>query len=207
MLIKFRGGALTKHDFKLVKEGIELTKDFFTQEDFIKVGAFGVIAVILILVSIFIKNKEFKYEFKNLSNVFIVLIGISLGSTFILKTTNVLTLNMSTLADSSAKNGFVYYFTDNLISSSMKRPFNYGKQAMINIEKELSQHKEEIIKDKDSKQNPNIIAVQLESLFDPTTLKGFTFSEDPMSYMRQLTRKYTSGKLTVPTIGCGTARS
>jgi len=54
---------------------------------------------------------------------------------------------------------------------------------------------------------PNIIIVQLESFFDPTFVKGLTFSEDPIPNFRKLKENNTSGILYVPTVGGGTANT
>ena len=42
---------------------------------------------------------------------------------------------------------------------------------------------------------PNIIFVQLESLFDPTHIKGMEFSEEPLPYLNYLYDTYPSGYL------------
>lgn len=54
---------------------------------------------------------------------------------------------------------------------------------------------------------PNIIFVQLESFFDPYTVAGLEFSEDPIPYWRELTQQYTAGALYVPSVGAGTANT
>lgn len=54
---------------------------------------------------------------------------------------------------------------------------------------------------------PNIIFVQLESFFDPTTILGSTFTEDPLPNYHRLMREFSSGNLIVPSIGAGTANT
>lgn len=54
---------------------------------------------------------------------------------------------------------------------------------------------------------PNIIFVQLESFFDPYTVAGLEFSEDPIPFWRKLTQQYTTGQLYVPSVGAGTANT
>ncbi|MBK5262794.1 MAG: LTA synthase family protein [Peptostreptococcaceae bacterium] len=53
----------------------------------------------------------------------------------------------------------------------------------------------------------NIIMVQLESFFDPTTLKDVTFSGDPIPNFRKLQESGSSGYITVPSVGAGTANT
>ncbi len=54
---------------------------------------------------------------------------------------------------------------------------------------------------------PNIIMIQLESFFDPSYLKNYTFSENPIPYFTALKEQYTSGFLTVPVVGAGTSNT
>ncbi len=54
---------------------------------------------------------------------------------------------------------------------------------------------------------PNIIFVQLESFYDLKLLSGFEFSEDPTPVFTNLKNTCTSGILTVPSIGAGTANT
>lgn len=54
---------------------------------------------------------------------------------------------------------------------------------------------------------PNIIFVQLESFYDFSLLDGFSFSEDPTPIFTSLRQSCTSGLLTVPSIGAGTANT
>ncbi len=59
----------------------------------------------------------------------------------------------------------------------------------------------------ESHDHPNVIFLQLESFFDPTTLKGLTFSKDPIPNFRKLCETYTSGELYVPTVAGGTVNT
>lgn len=54
---------------------------------------------------------------------------------------------------------------------------------------------------------PNIIFLQLESFFDPTTITGSTFTEDPIPTFHKLMENFTSGYLSVPSVGAGTANT
>ena len=56
-------------------------------------------------------------------------------------------------------------------------------------------------------EHPNFIFLQLESFFDPTYINGASFSSDPVPNFRRLKENYSSGFLTVPSIGAGTANT
>lgn len=54
---------------------------------------------------------------------------------------------------------------------------------------------------------PNIIVIQLESIFDTKYMKDFHTSEDPMPTLTKLKKNYSWGLLTVPAVGAGTANT
>ncbi len=56
-------------------------------------------------------------------------------------------------------------------------------------------------------ETPNIIFLQLESFFDPTTILGSSFTSDPLPNFHRLMEEYTSGNLSVPSVGAGTANT
>lgn len=58
-----------------------------------------------------------------------------------------------------------------------------------------------------SREYPNIIVIQIESVFDTKYMKDFYASENPMPFLAKLKRKYSSGLFTVPAVGAGTANT
>lgn len=60
---------------------------------------------------------------------------------------------------------------------------------------------------KATKEYPNIIVIQLESIFDTKYMKDFWASEDPMPTLTKLKKEYSSGLFTVPAVGAGTANT
>lgn len=60
-------------------------------------------------------------------------------------------------------------------------------------------------KSKTEEIKPNIIMIMSESFFDPTRMKNVTFSKDPIPTVREMTKKYTSGKLITSTFGGATS--
>lgn len=56
-------------------------------------------------------------------------------------------------------------------------------------------------------EHPNFVFVQLESFFDPTHISGIELSDDPIPTFRNLKEQCSSGFLTVPSVGAGTANT
>lgn len=61
--------------------------------------------------------------------------------------------------------------------------------------------------EKATEEYPNIIVIQLESIFDTKYMKDFWASEDPMPTLTKLKKQYSSGLFTVPAVGAGTANT
>jgi phosphoglycerol transferase MdoB-like AlkP superfamily enzyme len=57
------------------------------------------------------------------------------------------------------------------------------------------------------KQDPDIVAVMVESMFDPTLIPGIHFSEDPLAALRDLEYPTSRTSLLVPVYGNGTANT
>ncbi len=56
-------------------------------------------------------------------------------------------------------------------------------------------------------EKPNVIVIQLESIFDVKYMKDFVVSENPMPTYSRLKNKFSSGLFTVPAVGAGTANT
>ena len=55
--------------------------------------------------------------------------------------------------------------------------------------------------------NPNIIIVQLESFINPNWITDITLNKNPVSNFEQLSSEFTSGLISVPALGGGTANT
>ncbi len=82
-----------------------------------------------------------------------------------------------------------------------------GDTDIENAAKEAGVNAEVIKSDKATEETPNVIMLQMESFFDVKHLKNVTFSEDPVPVFTSLKENYTSGWLTTPSFGAGTANT
>ena len=104
--------------------------------------------------------------------------------------------------------GVVYCFTNTWLNTGISKPNGYSEDLILNIfdKKELGDDNAMLLKKKDVDENyPNILFLQLESFIDPTTVKSIELSKDPCPNFRKLYSQYSSGELTVPACGAGTA--
>lgn len=101
------------------------------------------------------------------------------------------------------EDGFLYSFLASYESQVGYIPKNYDEESLKAI-KELIQS-EMIKQNKNLKQKPNIIFLQVESFIDPYSLKGVTYDKDPVPCMRPYMEGKEGGILKMPDIN--TART
>ena len=87
----------------------------------------------------------------------------------------------------------------------MSKPDDYSEQKIASIEKNANDTKKETTVTK--KNAPNIICILLESFCDPDEIKFLNYNQDPIPTFHNLEKNYTSGYLTVPVVGAGTANT
>ena len=179
------------------------------------------LAIIGIIVAFFLapKSKQKIHYKKNLS-IFVAGILSFLIFTQVVIKTDVIATYFGNIAFAYLDYGFPYCFTNTLLNTGISRPINYSEEKVKNIFDDLVLAPEEESFDDANltastdnnlqvtqKKSPNIIMLQLESFFDPTHMKDLEFSEDPVPNFRKLKEEFSSGYLTVPSVGAGTANT
>ncbi len=101
--------------------------------------------------------------------------------------------------------GFVYSFSTGVLDRGMDEPKNYNEETIDSIMDAVADSKEETTVTAETA--PNIICVLLESFVDPNEFNFMTYSQDPTPFYHYLKENFTTGYLTVPVIGAGTANS
>ena len=124
-----------------------------------------------------------------------------MGSIITLRTADVIPRTVPNIADAYKDYGFAYCFTMGFIDRGINEPEDYNAELIKEISEQIG--KESALPEK----TPNVIFVQMESFFDVNRLKGVTYSAQPMPNYTYLMENYTSGYLTVPSIGAGTANT
>lgn len=119
------------------------------------------------------------------------------------------------LSDTYRDYGFTYCFLAGIVDRGISKPSGYDNDFRDVISDIISDEPTKTpgrdttdsAPDQPPEQLPNIIFVQLESFFDPSYLKGFSFSENPTPVFSELKKNYSHGRLRVPTYGGGTANT
>ncbi len=172
--------------------------------------AIAAVAIIAGLVLLFIKGpKAENYNWKKGVASFLVIVIAMLAVWTGAVRMNVVSTYFGNLPYAYRDYGIPYSFISTWVITGIGEPDEYSEEYIqdgIFINGELGEDGifTPEITDEDE-DYPNIIFLQLESFIDPTLFKDFEYSQDPMPYYRQLMEEYSSGMLTVPSVGAGTA--
>lgn len=95
--------------------------------------------------------------------------------------------------------GFAYCFSTSVIDRGVEKPEEYSEQSVQAIADELRVNT--------TGARANIIFVQLESFFDPARYSGVELEQNPIPNYTKLKSYCSTGYLSMPSIGAGTANS
>jgi len=109
----------------------------------------------------------------------------------------------SNIAQGYENYGFVYGFSSSVVDRGMHKPSDYSKDTINKIESSV-QTEETSVSQEDM---PNIVVVLLESFIDPSDVSFLECSEDPIPNFHNLESNYSTGYMTVPVVGAGTANT
>ena len=172
----------------------------------------GVILLSITLVYLFLKlpqNRENR-SFVKAFGLLIIFIFTSTSLTNMAVTAHTLSDDFENLGYAYENYGFAYCFFNSIVDVGIEQPKNYSEQTINEITSKLDTSylsTEQVIKTEATNEKPNVIMIQLESFIDPNIIKSITYNEDPVPTFSYLKDNFTTGKLTVPSIGAGTANT
>ena len=205
----------TAPDVKNLEDLTDIINRYFTVSVIVWI-CIAVVAAVFVIVWICVHSRKIndKINYLKCGLVSALTFGFLMLYLHIANATGLLAVNFSNLRQAYRDYGFNYCFLSSAFNSGVKKPKNYNKENVENVVDNIQetttgeQQTEPHPDDKpDDKEYPNIIYVQLESLFDPTWLNGLEFSEDPMPNLRKMREEYSSGYFSVPSFGAGTANT
>jgi len=175
----------------------------------------GIVAIVIAFLLLFLKGpkKQTKVNIKRNLLVSVLVILCAFGGTFGLIKVNVLSTFFGNLAYAYQDYGVPYCFINTWLNTGIHKPANYSEASVKKIfNKSEYTGKNETMKLTQSniantKKYPNVIFLQLESFVDPELFTDVKLSQDPIPYYRSLMKNYSSGSLTVPACGAGTANT
>lgn len=209
VILTQRMTPFTVKDLSNLNDGLTIVTNYLSNYEIIGAIAAGLIAVGL-LVLLFIKGPQKRDGVKRKRNLVAVLLVIAftfLSSSFVIRAGIVQTF-FGNLAYAYRDYGVVYCFVNTWLNTGISKPDGYSKEEILSIfdKKELGNDNAMLLTQKDEdEEHPNILFLQLESFIDPMTIQSIQLSQDPCPNFRRLMQTYSSGELTVPACGAGTA--
>lgn len=132
------------------------------------------------------------------------LVGLPITTTAA-QSSNILASYFSNIAQGYSDYGFVYGFSTSVVGRGMDKPADYSEETVDAITTLVDSASSDTTVSKGSE--PNIICVLLESFCDPYEVNFLKMSEDPIPNFHALESNYSTGYLTVPVVGAGTANT
>ncbi|MDO4356502.1 MAG: LTA synthase family protein [Clostridia bacterium] len=205
VMVSFRTLPFTIIDLTLLKDAIKLFDVYFNLFQRILICVAGV-AVVALILFLFIKAPRISaVPLRSAFGSAVMLATLTIACINLGMNTQSLTLSLGNLTSAYQDYGFAYCFLVTFVDVGIDRPEDYSEQAIEEIQEQI----ESVSSDANQLFliHPNVVYVQLESLFDPKHIEGLELKEDPLPTFTQLKNDYPSGYLTMPSVGGGTANS
>ncbi len=205
IVLGFREKPFAGSDILMVKSTIGIIDKYFNNMQICLIVV-AIVAVISILAYMWFKLPQSQVISNKLiySICMLVLIGIVIISFNRETEAKNISSSFSNLSSAYDDYGFVYCFSNSVVNIGIDRPFDYSEETVEKILNEMSGNGNETTQ---SIETPNIIYVQLESFMDLQYVDNMKVYDDYLTNFRHLKENYTSGKLTVPVVGGGTANT
>ena len=201
VILRNRMTPFTAKDIGVFKDGLSIATNYLSKLQ-IGLAIGGVILLIAGLVVLFIFAPKAKHEINRKKNlvIFMAIVIGTFGITNLAVQTKVVDTYFGNLGYAYKDYGVPYCFLSTWLNTGIKMPSGYSKAAIEGI---LTADGKK--SSADSK--VNIIFVQLESFVDPSLFTNIKLSEESTPNFKALRKQYSSGLLTVPVVGAGTANT
>lgn len=197
----FRIAPLQSIDFAILRTGLAISTIYMTvwQLALIGVGAVMLIVAFVLLWRKAPKRKPVPRQALVQTLGSAVLIA---GFGVVFLTSGHMTSDFSDMNATYDKNGFCFSLLWSMVDRGVEQPETYSEESVDEILSALPQKSsaEPAVK-------PNVIFLQLESFFDPHYVDGLIFETNPVPVFSALKTRCSTGLLTVPGVGNGTANT
>lgn len=195
-------------DLKCISDlfAMQNTTYFTAEEATIVVGV--VVSFFVFLALFFVKGPKYQGTRHTVlvpvSIAALLLVGLPI-TTQAAQSSNILASYFSNIAQGYSDYGFVYGFSTSVVGRGMNKPEDYSEETIDAINTLVDSASQTTVTA--AGKQPNIICVLLESFCDPYEVNFLNMSEDPIPNFHNLEANYSTGYLTVPVVGAGTANT
>ena len=202
----------TVKDLSSITDAATILTNYFNRFQLsIIAGVLILLVVTVVILWIKLPRKDMSGKFKQSVAMVALVIALTFGATWGLIKTNVLATFFGNLAYAYQDYGAPYCFVNTWLNTGIHKPAGYNESTMKDIlaKANIKNGKEALeVKNTDiGHKSPNIIFLQLESFTDPRLFNKIKLSTDAIPNFRNLAKNYSSGYLTVPACGAGTANT
>lgn len=212
IMLGIRTTPFSASDIQVLISCLPIVKRYVEIWQLVLIGA-AFVGIIYFFIVYFKKTKKYsRVIWKQITNIVFIGVILAVGLIYCNRL-NILSLKFPSIVEAYNDYGFSYCFSASVFSRGIHKPDSYSAEVINEIVNETEssiidennkRHKSYVnTQDEDFK--PNIVFLQLESFFDVNRLKNITFSENPVPVFSNLKNRYSSGYLSVPSIGAGTA--
>lgn len=228
VLLLFRTTPFTAQDTKQISSALRIMQHYVSWFAIVLAAA-AVIALLIGVVIWWRKAPVYHGKITWKRNISASLISIAVAVFLfsgVVKTT-LLPDRFSNIGKAYQDYGLIYCFVSSMINTGIDEPEDYSPEEVEQIlDKDVVPEKQEAVVEveetepeteasEDATEAPlgvqagaaNVIFLQLESFYDVTKLTNVELSADPMPFIRSLEDKYSTGFLSVPCVGAGTANT
>lgn len=210
VILMFRMTPFTTADLSFLEMGIAILPNYFSTYQLIFLGI-AAVAVVLFFVMLFIfapKRKTKVYYKRSIAAILVsglVLVGSTVGAV----QSGVVATYFGNLWDAYYDYGVPYCFINTWLNRGISKPSGYSEAMVSNAlsQEELAGQTSETASKKKIHDLPNIVYVQLESFIDPDEVMNLEHQGEVVPYFKELKKNYSTGHLTMPSVGGGTANS
>lgn len=228
VILSYRVTPFSAVELKLLDAAVGVMKSYVTPTVFVIVMA-GIVFAIVAIVFVWLRTP--KLDKINCFSSGILIAGtflIVVVATFMGTKSGMIASTLPNLSVNYQEYGFVYCFVSSF-KTGIGRPNDYSEAKVKEIQTDTKEKltgvtadavdgdatanvtelpaNEDLTKPLDDSKLPNVIFLQLESFFDITALENLELSEDPIPNFRKCMEQYSSGYLSVPSVGAGTANT
>lgn len=204
VMLSFRTTPFSAVDLQILSSVIGIINVYLNGFELFLIITAIMIAVVFLTI-LFVKTPRIKGRINYIKVCSII--GVMFVSALVFNDVSIVAENNSenfpNIADAFENYGFVYCFSNSILDTGIDKPDEYSELTASAIAAEISSNRgmnpPEIM--------PNIVMVQLESFFDVNHIENMAFSENPVPNFTALKENGSSGYLTVPSIGAGTANT
>lgn len=199
----------TVKDLSNIEDGMSIISNYLTPVS-IAAAAVAIILAVGGLVLLFVKGPRKRGVIKRKRNlvVTILVMCLTFGVTSFMTNVGMVDTFFGNLAYVYRDNGVVYSFINTWLNTGISKPSGYDEDMIKDIfnKSELGDDGIMLLEQKDEDEKyPNILFLQLESFIDPENVNCIELTEDAIPNFRALSEEFSSGELTVPACGAGTA--